>query len=285
MIQERIKKFYDSIQLPEVFEEDDRGFAKCCHKFLVLASNQPETWKNDMSSAWIKVSDPSDTFSFILVDADTQVATAYAPIIQEFPNEENAYYTTISWKDVLLSDGEGCYEIRIAYNISGITGSFTWGTYQLKTYSVENAIGTARLRVFFNLIQQIEGINFTGANVEDSIRFCGQIRNDQPNTEFDDLVYQDRKFRTIVHENLPTFEMITDPYTDEVLRKFTKLYLLSANELFISDHNAHTSSYRILDIPARVQDSANRERPDEFSRFEYLKCIFGLREVNERTHY
>jgi hypothetical protein len=285
MLQERIKKFYPSIQLPEVFEEDDRGFAKCCHKFLVLAGGDSESWKNDVTSAWIKLADPSDTFSFVLVDADTQIATSYTPTDQPFANEDNAYFTTIHWRDVLASDGPKCYEILVTYNIQGYSGSFSWGTYELKPYSIQNALKTARIRVKFNLNQQIEGINFTGSNVEDSIRFNGQIRKDQPNTEIDNLIYNDRHVETVINENLQTYEIITDPYTDEVLRKFTDLYLLSANEMWISDYNAHSHSYRTQDLPVTIQDTPNKERPDDFSRFEYLTCIVSDRSKTKRTFY
>lgn len=269
-----------------VFEEEDRGFAKCCIPMKVLASSGPDSWKNDVTSAWLKLSDPSDTFTFELVDENDD-PTIFQPTIEPFPNEPNAFYATVPWKDVLSSDGIGCYQIKINYNIGGIIGDFIWRntTYNLQVYSIENALGTARIRCFFNLNQQIEGINFTGANVEDSIRFDGQIRNDQPNTEIDNLIYNDRTIKTVVNENLPTWLIKTDPYTDEVLRLFEQLYLLSANEMFIADYNAHTSSYRINDIAVTIGESPERELPDKYSRFETLSCIVTKRVADQRTFY
>lgn len=284
-MQERVKRHYQSIKLPQSLVDEDRGFSKCCKNRLVLAHGDSDTFKNDVTSAWIKASDPSDTFSFDLVELDSQVATVYTPTSTEFPNEPNAYYSTINWIDVLNSDGAGCYELKITYNIGGFTGSITWGRYELRQYSIQNALGTARLKCLFNLNHQIEGINFTGANVEDHIRFEGQIRDDQPNTEIDAVILNNRRFETVVNENLPTYEMKTDPHTDTTLKLFTDLYLLSSNELFISDYNAHTSSYQIKDVPARIQESPKRNRPDEFSRFETLSCILSKRTANDRTHY
>jgi len=283
--QERIKKCYSSIQLPEVFEEEDRGFAKCCTKFLVLANGSSETSENDVSSAWLKVSDdPSDTFEFLIVD-DNEDPISFQPAVESFPNEVDAYFFTVQWKDVLSAEGEGCYSIKVNYNISGIEGSFIWRYFELKFFTIEEALCTARIRVKFNLNQSIEGINFTGSNVEDSIRFNGQIKKDQSNTEIDNLIYQSRRIETVVNENLPTFLIKTDPYTDEVLRLFTDLYLLSANEMFISDYNAHTSSYRIKDIPVTIKDTPERSSADEFTRLETITCTVTNRIANERTYY
>ena len=74
--EERIFREYQSIKLPDVFEEEDRGFFKCCEPQLVLADPFSEdSWKSDITSAWIKLSDPTDTSSIVLLK-DGQ-ATAY----------------------------------------------------------------------------------------------------------------------------------------------------------------------------------------------------------------
>jgi len=282
--QERIQKFYGSIQLPVVFEEQNRGFFKCCEPFLVLASNDPETWKTDVNSAWFKKSDPADVVTFTLEKNGVPV-TVYSLTINDFPNEDNAIYTTINWIDVLNTEGIGCYVLKVAYTVGGIVGAFVWGQYNLKPYSIENALKTARLRVKLNLKQQIEGINFTGANIEDSIRFYGFIGDGQPNTEINNLIYQDRTVKTVVRENLNSYIITTDPYTNEVLRKFTDLYLLSENELFISDYNAHNNNYTILDLPQVVEEAPEIDYLDRWQRSAILTCVVGDRKKNKRTYY
>lgn len=283
-IQERIKKNYKSIKLPEIFEEQDRGFFKCCVPLLVLAGGS-QTWENDVNSAWLKISDPSDPYEFIL-EKDGQ-PTTYTPTPNEFPNEPNAFYTTIRWADVLASDGLGCYQVRLSYEISGIPFNYVWATYNLLPFSIEAALGTARLRVKLNLQQHIEGINFTGANVEDCIRFDGIIRKDQPNTETENLIYSDGDTKPVRSELLRTYKLESDPYTDEILRKFEELYLLSANEMWISDYNSHNNSYRINDVYVnmRKEESPERDRPDEFSRKEIITCILEHRLKNQITNY
>jgi hypothetical protein len=284
IIHERIERFYPSIKLPEITEEQNRGFLTCCDELLVLGSPDSESWKSDVSSAWIKLSDVSDTADFTLLKDGIPV-TNYVIDVLEFPNEENAFYVTIKWQDVLALEGVGCYELKIDYNISGLVNGYTWAKYTLLPYSIENALKTARIRVIFNSKQEIEGINFTGARVEDSIRFFGFIGNKQPNTEIDNLIYQDRIVQSVVRENLNTYIITTDPYKDEFIRKFTDLYLLSENELFISDYNAHNHNYRILDIPQIVEEAPEIDYLDKFQRRAVLTCKTGDKRKNKRTYY
>ena len=283
IFQERIQKKYEGIQLPVIFTEQDRGFKICCDPLLVLAGGD-ETWMNDVSSAWIKVSDPSDTFDFIL-EKDGVPVSVYVLEVQEFPNEENAYYVTIKWKDVISLEGAGCYELKISYDISGLSGAFTWAKYTLLPYSIQNALKTARIRVKFNLKQEIEGINFTGANVEDSFRFWGFIGDRQVNTEIDNLIYQDRSVRTVVRENLDTYVISTDPLRECFITPLTDLYLLSENEMWISDYNAHNHSYKILDVPVVVEEAPEIDYLDRWQRRAVLTCTVGIRNKDKRTHY
>jgi hypothetical protein len=279
--QERVEELFRSVRLPEVFEEQNRGFFRCCCPFNVLASDGP-TWENDITSAWIKLSSLSDTTSAVLLKHGQP--TAYTPTIQSFPNDPNAYYWTINWNDVLLSDGVGCYSLQINYNISGVSGDFTWGIYNLLPFTIQNALKTARLRVKFNSYQEIEGINFTGANVEDTIRFHGFIGFRQPNMEIDNLIYKNREVKKVKRENLNTYEVITDPTCEEHIKKLTDLYLLSENELFISDYNAHNHSYRYQDLPAVVEESPEITYFD-FARSASLKCIVGDKKKDKRSFY
>jgi hypothetical protein len=279
--QERVEELFRSVKLPEVFEEQNRGFFRCCCPFNVLASDGP-TWENDITSAWIKLSSLSDTTSAVLLKHGQP--TAYTPTIQSFPNDANAYYWTINWNDVLLSDGVGCYSLQINYNISGVSGDFTWGIYNLLPFTIQNALKTARLRVKFNSYQEIEGINFTGANVEDTIRFHGFIGFRQPNMEIDNLIYKNREVKKVKRENLNTYEVITDPTCEEHIKKLTDLYLLSENELYISDYNAHNHSYRYQDLPAVVEESPEITYFD-FARSASLKCIVGDKKKDKRSFY
>tara|TARA_R110000751_G_scaffold76140_4_gene153218 strand:+ start:3131 stop:4312 length:1182 start_codon:yes stop_codon:yes gene_type:complete len=280
--EDRTKEEFKSIKLPSDFVEDDRGIKGCCCKFLVLADPSSDTWKNDKTSAWIKTSDPSDTYDFKLYKDGA--LTTYNPTETQFPQDTLAYYTTVNWIDVLNSDGVGCYELVIEYSISGITGSLSWGEYDLQAYSIQNAINTARVRAVFNGIQEIQGINFTGSDVESSFRFYGYIGNRQPNTETDNIIYNNREMKRVMRENLNTYEIITDPSDDCIIRPLVDLYLLSENQLFISDYNATNPSYRYQDIPVIVSESPSLEYFDQ-SRKVRLICVVSDKFKNKRTYY
>lgn len=281
-VEDRFLREYSAITLPTDFVEQDRGADDCCCEYLVLGSAGADTWKNDKTSAWIKLSDPTDIFTFALYK--NGVITSYLPLPVAFPSEPNAYYTTISWIDVLNSDGIGCYELKIDYDISGVIGSVSWGLYNLKPYSVANALGTARVRALFNGIQETEGINFTNSNVDYSFRFAGFIGSQQPNTETDNIIYGNREMKRVIRENLNTYEINTDPLTECFIRPLMTLFLLSENELFISDYNVFNHSYRYLDLPVIVNESPEITYFD-FSRKASLKCKVEDKFKNKRTYY
>lgn len=285
-IEERVQAEYKAIRLPvaKVVNEFDEPFRCCDEKQLVLAHpTETETFKNDITSAWIKLSSITDTVSFNLTK--NGVATTYVPFNNAFVKEPFAWYTTINWRDVLNSDGIGCYKLELEYSIGGITGSLVWGIYELKEYSLTTAKYTARLRVKFNLKHEIEGIDFTDSDVEDTLRFNGFIGDRQPNMEVDNLVYQDRTVKTVVRENLNTWQIRTDPYTNSIIDLMTDLYLLSENELFISDYNQFNHTHGILDLPVIVQESPEIDYLEQYQRKAVLTCVVGDKVVNKRTYY
>jgi hypothetical protein len=280
--EDRTQFRFDAIQLPQIFREQNRGLKDCCCEQMVLAGGGTESWKNDLTSAWIKLSAPEDTCTFILTKCGEP--TIYEPIVNAFVNEPNAFYTTINWADVIISDGVSDYELSIQFSISGVTGVFTWGKYKLDYYTIQNALKTARVRAIFNGYHEIEGINFTGSNVESTHRFYGFIGNRQPNTEIDNIIYNNREMRRVIRENLNDYEIITDPENECIILPLVDLYLLSENELFISDYNAHNHSYRYLDLPVIVSESASIEYKT-LSRKAVLTCKVSDKFKNKRTYY
>jgi hypothetical protein len=88
-----------------------------------------------------------------------------------------------------------------------------------------------------------------------------------------------------LRENLNSYEIITDPADECIIRPLVELYLLSENELYISDYNVHNHSYRYLDLPVIVQESPKIEYPDEFARKASLTCTVGDKFKNKRTYY
>jgi hypothetical protein len=280
-LEDRIFRNYDSIKLPQSFAEQDRGLKDCCCVALVLGSNS-ESWENDLTSFWIKLSDNVDSASFDLLDCEGNVIDSFAT--NSFPNEPNGYYATCDWGQILSTYGQGEYSLAITYSISGVSGTLLWGDYKLLPYTIQNALKTARVRAIFNGKQTIDGIDFTNSNVESTHRFYGYIGNRQPNMEIDNIIYDNREMKRVIRENLNDYEIITDPEDECILRPLLELFLISENELFISDYNAHNHSYRYLDLPVIVSESATVEYKD-FSRKAVLKCKVADKFKNSRTFY
>jgi hypothetical protein len=280
-IEDRIFREYKSIKLPQSFVEQDRGLTDCCCTQLVLGGSG-ESWKNDKTSMWIKLSDEIDTYQFLLLDCNQNVLETYDAIA--FPNESNAYYCTVNWLDVLTSFGQGNYTLAIGYNISGVSGLLLWGDYKLLPYTIQNALKTARVRAIFNGKQTIDGIDFTNSNVESTHRFYGFIGNRQSNMAIDNIIYDNREMKRVIRENLNDYEIITDPEDECILRPLLELFLISENELYISDYNAHNHSYRYLDLPVIVSESPSVEYKD-LSRKAVLKCKVADKFKNQRTFY
>jgi hypothetical protein len=279
--EDRMMWQYKSISIPQDFVEDDRGMKDCCCEQLVLAS-AGESWESDLSSGWIKLSDSLDTCTFKLTK--NGLPTNYVPTPVPFPNEPNAFYATIDWYQVLLQDGVGCYNFSIAFDISGIVGTLNVGNFKLKQFTTQNAIGTARIRAVFNGIQEGDGINFTGADIVSDMRFYGFIGNRKPNMEIDNIIYGNREMKRVIRENLYSYQIITDPLDECIIKPITELYLLSENQLFISDYNAHNHSYRYNDLPVIVETSPEIEYFD-FSRKARLTCEVSDKFKNKRTYY
>lgn len=281
-IEDRHQKPYKSIKLPKVCIDEDRGQNDCCCEYKVLASASVNKWENDFTSAWVKLSEPTDGYVFELYKNGT--LSTYQPSALPFPNETNAYYVTINWYDVLVSDGAGCYELKVGYNISGIVGLNTWGVYNLEPFSIQNALYTARVRAEFSGYHEIEGINFTDSGIESTFRFYGYIGNRQPNTEIDNIIYQNREMKRVIRENLNSYEILVDPSHKCITQPLVDLFLLSENNLYISDYNAHNHDYCIDDLPVIVKEAPEFTYYD-FSRKASLRCIVEDKFKNKRTYY
>lgn len=281
-IEDRHKKEYNAIKLPKICLEEDRGITDCCCEYLVLGSSSANSWENDLTSAWIKLSDPLDSYSFELYKDG--VLTAYQPTPQAFPNQLYSYYVTINWNEVLASDGVGCYELKAGYVISSIVSEFTWGRYRLEPFSVKNAVKTARIRAEFSGYHEIEGINFTDSGIISDLRFYGYIGNRQPNMEIDNIIYNNREMKRVIRENLNSYEILTDPTHKCITEPMIDLYLLSENNLYISDYNAHNHNYCIDDLPVIVKESPELTYYD-FSRKAKVRCVVEDKFKDKRTYY
>lgn len=282
MIQERIKQRVALIKLPNSYLDEDRGLKECCVSELVLANGSSNSWENDITPVWVKKSALSDVVSIQIFKCDDLVG--YIPTVQQAPNEPLGVFWEVHWKDVLLAHGVGIYDIKLNYSIAGITSMVHWGRYELKPFSMGIANGTFRLSAIFNHYHERDDFNFRGCSMRGTIRGAGFFGFRQPNKEIDNLIYSNREWKSVVRENLNTYELKTDPLTVNLTRQIVDLYLLSEIELFASDYNDFNHSYEYLDFPVILKETDSLEYK-EYNRLANISAVFQDKKSNQRTFY
>lgn len=260
----QLKKKAPSEQLGEVYQ--------CCDRMPVLAHiSDNSTWKNDINSRFTKLVEDSDSCLFVL--KKNNVNTSYQPNTTQCINDELAFYSTINWKSVLQSDGIGCYDLILIENILGEETTTTVGEFELKNYTVENALGTIRIKSNFNQYNNLEKIDFTNSNVIDCVRVQGFFGDRQPNTAIDNLIYNDRVSRNVIRENLNVYTLETDPLEEQYTILIIDLHILSENEMYISDYNDFNHSWSLLDVPVILKDTPTLDYK-KYSKYASVKVTF-----------
>ena len=263
---------------------------ECCSSRLVLASitDATTTWKNDYTSAWYVLENATDTLEFKLYKEVNGVdtLTAYQPTQYTFKTSTTGLeqYATINWRTVLSTSGEGCYHFKLLITENSTPRVDEWGEYTLLTYSENNAKGTIRLSAIFNQYHAIEGIDFTGSKVKDTMRLNGFFGKREPNMIIDNLVYQDRKSYNVQREIINNYTLFTDPIKQDLADDIIDLYLLSEFELYVSDHNPFNFSTEFKDTPVIVEESPTVEYID-FTNFIKITAKLQDKKKDKLTKY
>lgn len=271
-------------RFPKGFEEEQRGLKGCCTcKQLVLAhASDVETWKNDLTGVYVKLSSNADAVTFSMED-DTGTIIANLGTVGVFPNDTLAAGFIYDWKQILNSSGAGCYTVKANFTIAGINGGFTIGVYDLKQYSIATAKRTVRLRSKFNSYYQKLEIDFTNSNFTGTVRFYGIFGEEQPKTELRNLIGKSRIINKATRENVNEFTLSTDPL-DICITRQIKTILLNEDELFISDHNPDSHDYLLLDKPVSLSESAEFEYIYK-SRLAKVTATFGDKALTDKNYY
>lgn len=269
----RTKRNFNLAQLRKKAPSEQLGEVdKCCDRMLVLAHiSDVSTWKNDITSRFTKLVENTDSCLFVL--KKNNVNTSYQPNTTQCVNDELAYYSTINWKSVLQSDGIGCYDLILIENVLGEETTTTVGEFELKNYTVENALGTIRIKSNFNQYNNLEKIDFTNSNVVDCVRVQGFFGDRQPNTAIDNLIYNDRVSRNVIRENLNVYTLETDPIEEQYTTLIIDLHILSENEMYISDYNDFNHSWSLLDVPVILKDTPTLDYK-KYTKYASVKVTF-----------
>jgi hypothetical protein len=275
----RIKEVYTIAKKPKSFTPENRGFKDCgCVPFLTLFdATDTDRYKNDINSAW----EIGENVTFEL--KKNGIVTNYTPTAVQFPNQTDAYYTTIEWRDVFFLDGIGCFELYITSNYAGLSETKLWGKYQLVPYSIGVASGTVRLFSHFNDVNSSIGIDFTNAFVKDTLRLKGKFGFWNPLTEVDNIQYTDAERTKVKREDVTEYELRIDLHTECYIERL-RFHLLSENACYITDHNADNYTYSYLDFPVIVKEGFN---PTWIEGTREVKGVAKFQEKQKltRTHY
>lgn len=283
----RYKTDHLVIKFPEGYAEEDRLKCKryCCTPELRLASEtETEEWKNDITGVFIKRSQPGDLVEFKIEKCDVGDLTPLLGDVVDFPQDDLAIGFIFKWKEYLAAYGPGRYKITVEFTISGVTGGFDWGQYDLKPYSIENASGTVRVYSEWKTKYQDLDVDFSNSNFKDSIRFNGFFGNREPRTEINNLITKGRKVEKVTRENLNFYTLRTDPVPECITRQLIDLHLLNEDTLLISDHNASNHSYQYYNRPVVLEETAEVEYIER-NRWAKVTVKLGDRQKTKKTYY
>jgi len=252
------KQEYKKVKLPFEAIHEDRGISACATPQLVLADLTDANYhKNDRTALAFK-------FDSMLIELENDSETITAPGISvTFPNQSDAVGFVVDWRQVV--DGgqlkQGCWKIKVNWEIDSLSGWFYYGSYQLREYSVFNARETVQMFIVLNDLVRKQGINYKDSGFAGTIRFKGYFGFMQPNYNILNIIYTDRTRNKVRNVAVRSYELKTDYLLSCMTRLIDEECLLTANQIYITDNTAvnHVQYYQ---FPVILNDA-------ESPKFEY----------------
>jgi hypothetical protein len=277
----RNKVTVKTVKLPkDTINEPRLETGNCCDcVWDVFADvNSSDSWKNHVSSRWAT----GETVTFQLYKDG--ILTAFQPTTQDFANDIDSKYCTITWKEVLLNDGQGCYTLKASIEVAGLSFERTLGVFNLLQFDWFLARKKVMIRSVFNDANMREQINFTNSNVVDCIMFDGDIEEFQPNTEISNLTFSDFSQNKVKRENLTSWTVNVNPSGYCLINRLVNVHLVGENKLFATDYRFDSFDKTILDKPCILSESPQMT---PLYSSEKQKSTFKIQEkiVNNLTKY
>ena len=283
----RNKICFDVITFPNGFEEESRLGCKelCCVPLKKLASlDESENWKNDWTNVTVKKSTLADIIEFVIVKCGDPTPLPLFGEVCTYPQDNLAFGFNFEWKQYLALYGVGKYTISVSFTISGVTGGYDYGQYELKPYSIYNAKNSVRVWSEPSTYSEKELIDYTNSNVKDCIRFNGFFGNRQPKTEINNLITKGRKVEKVTRENLNEYELRTDPIEIAITRRLIDFHFLNEDILLITDYNSSNHDYLLFDKKVVLEESPEIEYIER-SRWAKMIVKFGDRKKLDKSYY
>ena len=251
------------VQIPSIFESEDRGLDRCASPQLVLASlSSNSRYKNDIT----KIAVVCDVLTVELERSNGTIIAAPGLVV-DFPHQSNAKGFVIDWRQLstILPSGAtvidtDCYKIKISFEIAGTEGSYYYGAYRLKTWSIEVARNTVQVFSILNDVVRDDGINYRDSGFGGTIRFEGSFGYMQPNFDTKNLTYSDRSRNKVRNEALRTYELRTSYVTNCITEELDNDHLLAANQIWVTEHNPVShKQYRQFPVILSEEESPSME--------------------------
>ena len=251
------------IKLPPEVVQEDRGEQRCKVPFLVVGSTSDAvSWKNDRLGISLKC----DSLTVELEKSNGQLITALGSTVN-FPFDPSTKGFIIDWRQH-LNGGVGCYKVKVSYDISGVTGSYYYGAYNLQNYSSNIVANTTRLYVVLNDFVESTGIDYRNSGFGTTIRFKGKFGYMQPNYDSKNIVLNDREVKKVRNLSKRTYELRTDFINSCFTEKIDLEHLLVANQIYVTDHNATNHVQKYFDKPVILDD-------EQSPTFEYNEGVLA----------
>ena len=227
--------------------EEDRGYKGCCEPLPVIADTTT-TDRNNNDIAFPRETGDSIVFNL----TKNGVPTVYVPTAIQFPSQADAWYAQIEWRDVLISDGAGCYSIDMVRTVAGLVQpSVNYNTYILKPYEIDgylHAKYTARILSEFNDKNDLDGIDYTDSFALESLRITnGKFGYFQPETEVDNVEYLDGRNEKVKTEDFFTYELRVSGITKCVANPLL-VHLRGMTNCWMSSYNYDDFDYADLSM-------------------------------------
>lgn len=279
----RVKQTYQLANIPSQ-QLTESLLRECCEPRKVIADIASlESTKNDITSHYL----PGEIIQWELRKNGSP--TVYEVVSQSVPKSNNWYSCTISWHDVAVSDGFGCYQLYGTVNSSGVEVELMVETYELFPASDEdgkpheNTIGDCRIMALYNFKNIKEGVDFTDSGIVDSIRVKGVFGKYQPNTQIDNEIDSTYRKQKIVRQHDDEYELKTSPISGKYMRRLVFM-LLHENECWITDYNWQNLEY-YRDEPVILSETANVGHQDLISRKAPVSAKFKSKLSNSISSY
>jgi hypothetical protein len=235
--------------------DPDKGFKECCYTNLVLGhTTENESIKNDYSDFLFTKILPADTIDLVLErnggvaggGTDHVINDNTYGIYDDFgtlTDHSNKKGLLIQWQKVLISLGEGNYQLRNDSLIIGVSFTARSNTYTLKTYSQSIADFSIRVESVMNGYIEETNTDYTGLNRTDSLRFKGFFGNRKPKYENENVVFSDKSRVPIRRDRTHTYTMQTLIIPDCITSRLIEYHFM-ANDISFTDYNSNNHSYR-----------------------------------------